>query len=126
MLKVSQDEIAKVLKMPVKILLRKSLKLLKTYPSMNRDALKRDIVLDYKDGAKLRNRDEFDRALEMGRKFLVHLMGHELIRRELLSDNLGTLNIDVTTQVPLDKKKVKKMEETLKNAEEKYSKYEFF
>jgi hypothetical protein len=126
-LKVSQDEIKRVMKMPVKILLRNSLKLLKTYPSKNRDLMKKDIVLDYKDGAKLTDKEEIDKAIELARKGLVHLMGYDLIMKELLSDNTGAMHIDAGTPQPVDAKQKKKMEEMLKQAEEKQKeKYEYF
>jgi hypothetical protein len=125
MTKVSQEDIKKVMQMPVKILLRNSIKLLKTYPSVNRDAIKRDLILDYKDGAKLTDQEEISKALEMGRKGLVHIMGYNLIRNELLSDN-PTVHIDATTPIPQNPKLKKKMDEMMNNAKNKEAKYEYF
>jgi hypothetical protein len=127
LLKVSQEEVKKVMKMPVKILFRNSLKLLKTYPSKNRDLIKKDLILDYKDGAKLKDPEEIDKALDMARKGLVHLMGYNLIRNELVSGS-GALHIDATTASPVDSNQKKKMEEAIKKQKQKKSdeKYEYF
>ena len=106
--KITQDQIQKVIKMPVKILFRNSIKLLRTYPSKNRDKIREDLILDYKDGAKLTNAQDIEKALEYARKGLIHIMAYNLIRNELIYGDTSNIYIDATSPIPAGKVNEKK------------------
>jgi hypothetical protein len=121
--KITNEDIQRVMQMPIKIMLRNSIKLLRTYPSINRDKIRSDLILDYKDGALLTNKEEIDKAIDYGRKGLIHIMAYNKIRNELLYGNSYNIHIDATTPVPKTKKIQKahkedmdKLEKTLKNS----------
>jgi hypothetical protein len=121
--KITNEDIQRVIKMPVKILLRNSIKLLKTYPSINRDKIRNDLILDYKDGAKLNDKEEIDKAIDMARKGLIHIMAYNKIRNELLYGKNYHLHVDATTPVPKTKEinkaykeDMEKLEKTIKNS----------
>jgi hypothetical protein len=131
--KITNEEIQRVMGMEVRILLRNSIKLLKTYPSVNRDQIRSDLILDYKDGAKLTNKEEIDKAIDTGRKGLIHIMAYNKIRHELLFGKNYNIHVDATTPVPKNrdttkahKEDMEKLEKTLKNSKKPDDQFEYF
>lgn len=73
----------KVKDLPLNMVYRYTLKLIRTYPSVRRDAIREALLLDVQDYKKLRDEKEIEAAIYQARGFLHHLMTYELVMREL-------------------------------------------
>jgi len=81
--KLSTKDYEKVKDLPINIVYRYTLKLIRTYPSMTRDAVRESLILDYQDGKLLTDNKKIEEGVYQARGFLHHLMTYELIMREL-------------------------------------------
>lgn len=96
--------------LPIPLIFRYSLKLIRTYPSMKRDEMKENMILDYHEGKTLTDEDKIEQALYSARGFLHHLITYELIMRELKKEDGSTVyhKFDMgVNQLPVDKKNSK-------------------
>jgi len=99
--------------LPIPLIFRYSLKLIRSYPSIKRDEMRENMILDYHEGKTYADEDKIEQALYSARGFLHHLITYELIMRELKKNDGSTVyhKFDLgVNQLPIEKNKNKNVE----------------
>jgi hypothetical protein len=110
-LSVKDYDVIKELSIP--LIFRYSLKLIRTYPSIKRDEMRENMILDYQEGKTYTDEQKVEEALYSARGFLHHLITYELIMRELNKNDGSTVyhKFDMgVNQLPVEKKNKKNEE----------------
>lgn len=84
LMKLSKSDFEQIPKLGILTIYRRSLKLIRTYPSATKEEMKKVLLIEYREGKDLQDEDEIKSALEKARGALSHLYSYELKRREFL------------------------------------------
>ena len=84
MLKLYKNDIVHFPKMNMLLIYRRSLKLLRQYPSAKRDEMREAIIEEYHENQNLEDKNKIKEAQDNARGFLRHLYTYEAARRQLL------------------------------------------
>jgi len=93
--KISTKDYDKIKELPLNLIFRYTLKLIRTYPSIKRDEMRENIILDYKDGKYLQDQEKILEAVYQARGFLHHLLTYELVMRQFGRDDTNKFEFKV-------------------------------
>jgi hypothetical protein len=80
---LTPSEYDKIKELPLNLVYRYSLKLIRTYPSIKRQEMRESMILDYNDGKILNDPKKIEEGLYQARGFLHHLMTYEMVMKEM-------------------------------------------
>lgn len=89
--KLCKQDQEKIRDLTIPMIYRYSLKLIRNYPSIKKEVMREDLLLDYQEKKHLKDQKEINEAIFQARGFLSHLIQYELIRRELNRTDTNSL-----------------------------------
>jgi hypothetical protein len=81
--KLTPNEYEKIKDLPINLVYRYSLKLVRTYPSIKRDAIRESMILDYQDGRKFTDQKQIEGGIYQAKGFLHHLITYQMVMEEM-------------------------------------------
>jgi len=125
MKKVSLKDLDNIKELPILLIYRKSLILLKNYPSIKRKEIREAVIEDYHEFKNLTDEDEIKKAHKNAWSGLSHLILYELKRQEFLDDSIVKVDTPVssTYQYPQEDEETKKK---MKKKFQEDEKFEYF
>jgi len=125
MKKVSLKDLDNIKELPILLIYRKSLILLKNYPSIKRKEIREAVIEDYHEFKNLTDEDEIKKAHKNAWSGLSHLILCELKRQEFLDDSIVKVDTPVssTYQYPQEDEETKKK---MKKKFQEDEKFEYF
>ena len=109
--KLSANDYDRIKDLTIPLVFRYSLKLIRKYPSIKRDEMRENMILDYQECKNFTDEEKIEQALYSARGFLHHLFTYELIMRELNRSDVNKIHhkFDMgINQLPTEKKDSKK------------------
>jgi hypothetical protein len=85
--------------LPITLLFRYSLKLVRTYPSIKKEEMREELILEYHEKKNLKDSEEIQNAIFSARAFLSHLITYNLLVRELNREDTNRVHSNVTTDL---------------------------
>lgn len=83
LMKIYYRDVEKIPTLSVLMLYRKSLKLIRTYPSITKDAMRETILIEYREKSSLTNPKDIDLEIKNAQGGLRHIYLNEIQRRQL-------------------------------------------
>lgn len=80
---LTTNDYDKIKDLPLNLIFRYSLKLIRNYPSAKKEDMREAMILDYHDGKKFKTEKEIEGGFYQAKGFLHHLITYELIMKEL-------------------------------------------
>ena len=86
MIKIYKSDVSKIPTMSLLAVYRRSLKIIKFYPSIKKEEMKQEMIIDYHEKKDLKDEKQIKEAVTIAHNFLRHLYTYEAARRQLIEE----------------------------------------
>ena len=86
MIKIYKSDVSKIPVMSLLTVYRRSLKIIKFYPSVKKEEMKKEMIIDYHEKKDLKDEKQIKEAVNIAHNFLRHLYTYEAARRQLIEE----------------------------------------
>ncbi len=122
--KPNASDYDKIKELPINIVYRYLLKLMRTYPSTTRDAVRESLILDFQENKTLTDTNKINDQIGQARGFLHHVLTYEIVRHEMDRVDTNKFTYNPPSILPNHQGVSTESAEEVKKREEK--EYEFF
>ena len=81
--RLTPNDYDKIKDLPMSLVYRYSLKLIRTYPSIKRDDIREAMILEYQDGKLSKDSKQIESGIYQARGFLHHLITYDMVMSEM-------------------------------------------